>query len=253
MWKLVFKIWRIASDVALGAAATCALTSCLHDEARAAPPPPPPSPPPISKPAKPNRKQASSEYRIEARITSGNRCMVPGVSVNGRGPLQMLADSGAPDVWFPVEDLPALGIARSSLNFRPFGAREGNVAWVTLDSLRIGDFTAHNVEAAISDGKEFDYRLLGMSVLKQGHMEIEGNTCTLTFPRNAAVQSASVDEPRSASLGQCREDALSKLNADSLDRVCWVECFGAPFCRAIPDRQRVSNRLDMDRLIQNAR
>ena len=123
-------------------------------------------------------------------MTAGNRCMVP-VSTNGKGPVDLLADSGSPDMWFPVGDLPKLGIARSGLDFRPFGAREGNVAWVTLDKVQIGDFVARNVEAAIADGKEFHWRLLGMSVLKQGRMEIHGDNCTLTFPRNAAAATAS--------------------------------------------------------------
>jgi predicted aspartyl protease len=122
---------------------------------------------------------------IETRITGGNRCIVQGVSINGRVQADLLADSGAPDMWFPVGDLPRLNIARSGLDFRPFGAREGNVAWVWLDTVRIDDFVARNVEAGIADRKEFHWRLLGMSVLKQGHMEIQGDRCTLTFPRNA--------------------------------------------------------------------
>ena len=121
---------------------------------------------------------------IETSITTGNRCIVPGVSVNGRAQSDLLADSGAPDMWFPVGDLPKLGIARSSLNFSPFGAREGNVAWVTLETVRVGDFVARNVEAGIADGKEFHWRLLGMSVLKQGHVGSEGPSmrkCTLAY------------------------------------------------------------------------
>jgi predicted aspartyl protease len=94
-----------------------------------------------------------------------------------------LADSGAPDLWFNVKDLPQLGIARSSLHFAHFGDREGNVAWVTLTDVRVGEFVTHNINAAISD--KADFRLLGMSVLRQGHMEVQGDTCSLTFPRNA--------------------------------------------------------------------
>jgi hypothetical protein len=176
--------FEILKDILLGAAATCALTSCLADKPAIASTPP--TPPPITRPAPPGRRGNASEYRIEARITAGNRCMVP-VSVNGHAPLDTLADSGAPDMWFPVSDLPKLGIARSTLDFRPFGAREGNVAWVTLPEIKIGEFVARNVEAGIADGKEFHWRLLGMSVLKQGYMEIHGENCTLTFPRNAAV------------------------------------------------------------------
>jgi predicted aspartyl protease len=135
--------------------------------------------------ASPPVKETGRQVVIETRITSGNRCIVQGVSINGRAQPDLLADSGAPDMWFPVGDLPRLNITRSGLDFRPFGAREGNVAWVTLDTVRIGDFVARNVQAGIADGREFHWRLLGMSVLRQGHMEIRGDTCTLTFPRNA--------------------------------------------------------------------
>jgi len=124
-----------------------------------------------------------AEYRVSSKITSNSRCLVR-ASVNGHESLVFLADSGAPDLWFNVKDLPQLGIARSSLHFTYFGDREGNVAWVTLADVRVGQFIAHNINAAISD--KSDFRLLGMSVLKQGHMEVEGDTCSLTFPRNVA-------------------------------------------------------------------
>ena len=126
-----------------------------------------------------------AEFRVSSKINSNNRCLVH-ASVNGHAPLVFIADSGAPDLWFNLKDLPQLGIARSSLHFAPFigDDREGNVAWVTLADVRIGEFVAHNINAAISE--KANYRLMGMSVLKQGHMEVEGDTCSLTFPRNAA-------------------------------------------------------------------
>jgi predicted aspartyl protease len=121
-------------------------------------------------------------FRVASKITTTNRCLTRAY-INGRGPFVFMVDSGAPDVWFHVRDLPALGIDRSSLHFTHFGEREGNVAWVKLADVRVGDFVAHNINAAISDS--FDHRLLGMSVLKQGHMEVQGDVCSLTFPRNA--------------------------------------------------------------------
>ena len=123
-----------------------------------------------------------AEYRVSSKINGNNRCLA-NAYINGHGPFVFMVDSGAPDLWFNVKDLPQLGIARSSLHFSYFGDREGNVAWVTLADVRIGDFVAHNINAAISDKANF--RLLGMSVLKQGHMEVRGDTCSLTFPRNA--------------------------------------------------------------------
>lgn len=123
-----------------------------------------------------------AEYRVSSKINGNNRCLVRAY-VNGHGPFVFLADSGAPDLWFNVKDLPQLGIDRSTLRFSYFGDREGNVAWVTLTDVRVGDFVTHNINAAISDKANF--RLLGMSVLTQGHLEVQGDTCSLTFPRNA--------------------------------------------------------------------
>jgi clan AA aspartic protease (TIGR02281 family) len=111
--------------------------------------------------------------------------MVAGIYVNGRGPFEMMADSGAPDLWFTVGDLPKLGIKKSSLEFKPMEG-EGLVAWVTLPEVRIGDFVAHSIDAAITQRQLPESRLLGMSILKQGHVEVAGDTCTLTFPHNAA-------------------------------------------------------------------
>jgi len=65
----------------------------------------------------------TGEVKISSKITAGNRCMVPGVYVNGRGPFEMMADSGAPDPWFTVADLPKLGIKKSSLDFQPMKVR----------------------------------------------------------------------------------------------------------------------------------
>jgi predicted aspartyl protease len=127
--------------------------------------------------------EGGAEFRVSSKINNNNRCLVR-ASVNGHAPLVFIADSGAPDLWFNVKDLPQLGIKRSSLSFAPFGDREGNVAWVTLADVRVGDFVAHNINAAISDKANF--RLLGMSVLQKGHMEVHGDTCSLTFPRSAA-------------------------------------------------------------------
>jgi clan AA aspartic protease (TIGR02281 family) len=127
----------------------------------------------------------NGEVKISSKITPRNRCIVPGVYVGGRGPFEMMADSGAPDLWFTVGDLPKLGIKKSSLDFHPMEG-EGLVAWVTLPEVRIGDFVARNVDAAITQRQLPESRLLGMSILKQGHVEVAGDTCTLTFPHNAA-------------------------------------------------------------------
>jgi predicted aspartyl protease len=222
-----WRAWQIASDILLGAAATCALNSCLQ-EVHAAPPPPKP---PIVRQTPPVKRGNGSQHRIETQITSGNRCMITGY-VNGRGPLEFLADSGAPDVWLPVGDLPKIGIARSSLSFSWFGPRERNVAWVTLPEVRIGDYVARNVNAAISEGE--DMRLLGMSVLKQGHMEIQGDTCTLTFAANAATQTS-----RSPAVATGNAPAAA-LNLSSVEKAAYDACDNVRCLFAVVDVQLTS-------------
>lgn len=177
MWPLLF--WDSVADIVLGALLALVFMGPVM-----------PPKPPDQHPTKTDSidhvdsftDNGGAEFRVSTKINGNNRCLVHAY-INGHGPLTFIADSGAPDLWFNVKDLPTLGIARSSLHFAPFGDREGNVAWVTLADVRVGDFLAHNINAAISD--KADFRLLGMSVLQQGHMEVQGDTCSLTFPRNA--------------------------------------------------------------------
>jgi len=138
---------------------------------------------------------SGGQVKIVAKITAGNRCMVPHVYVGERGPFTMMADSGAPDPWFTEADLPKLGIKKSSLDFHEMKG-EGPVAWVTLPEVRIGNFVARNIDAAITKRHDPDFPLLGMSVLKQGHVEVAGDTCTLTFPRNATQLAARIKPGR---------------------------------------------------------
>ena len=120
-----------------------------------------------------------AEYRVSAKITDNNRCLVQ-VYVNGHGPFTEIADSGAPDLWFNVKDLPQLGIDRSTLHFSYFSDREGNVAWVTLQDVRIGQFIPHNITAAISD--KANYRLLGMSGPEAGAYGSRGRHLLADLP-----------------------------------------------------------------------
>jgi aspartyl protease family protein len=50
---------------------------------------------------------------------------------------------------------------------------------VTLDTVRIGDITVGNVEAAVLEGSGLDIALLGMSFLKRMQMKRDGDTLTL--------------------------------------------------------------------------
>jgi hypothetical protein len=136
MWPLLF--WDSVLDMAIGAFAIILLMGPIMGE---------------KPPDQPTTKTASidnvetiiddggANFRLASKITDNNRCLVRGY-VNGHGPFVFMVDSGAPDLWFHVKDLPKLGVDRSSLHFASFGEREGNVAWVTLADVRIGEFVA---------------------------------------------------------------------------------------------------------------
>jgi aspartyl protease family protein len=54
-------------------------------------------------------------------------------------------------------------------------------AWrVTLDSVTVGDITAYNVEAVVSQAQGLDVALLGMSFLNRTEMRRDGAYMTLT-------------------------------------------------------------------------
>ena len=109
--------------------------------------------------------------------------LAPG-EINGRPALFML-DTGATEVVIPATLAAALGLARG----QPSQARTANgtitVYRTTLDTLRIGPLTLHNVRASLNPRMRADDDiLLGMSALK--HLELSARDGLLTLRQPAA-------------------------------------------------------------------
>ena len=51
---------------------------------------------------------------------------------------------------------------------------------ITLNTVKVGDVTPHQVDAAVIDGEDMDITLLGMSFLNRLEMKRAGSTLTLT-------------------------------------------------------------------------
>ena len=105
-------------------------------------------------------------------ITTG---VVNGVS------LQFIVDTGATSVLLSSADA-----RRAGINYLAGGrilTQTANgvvpVFTVKLDTLRIGDITVNNLDAAVIEGDKLPLALLGMSFLNRMEMKREGGTLTL--------------------------------------------------------------------------
>ena len=100
--------------------------------------------------------------------------------VNGIS-LQFIVDTGATSVVLPSADA-----RRAGINYLAGGrvlTQTANgvvpVYTVKLDTLRIGDITVNNVDAAVIEGDKLSFALLGMSFLNRMEMRRDGSTLTL--------------------------------------------------------------------------
>ena len=100
--------------------------------------------------------------------------------VNGIS-LQFIVDTGATSVVLPSADA-----RRAGINYLAGGrvlTQTANgvvpVYTVKLDTLRIGDITVNNVDAAVIEGDKLSFALLGMSFLNRMEMKRDGQTMTL--------------------------------------------------------------------------
>jgi len=100
--------------------------------------------------------------------------------VNGIS-LQFIVDTGATSVVLPSADA-----RRAGINYLAGGrvlTQTANgvvpVYTVKLDTLRIGEITVNNVDAAVIEGDKLSFALLGMSFLNRMEMRRDGSTLTL--------------------------------------------------------------------------
>jgi len=100
--------------------------------------------------------------------------------VNGIS-LQFMVDTGATSVVLPSADA-----RRAGVNYLAGGrvlTQTANgvvpVYTVKLDTLRVGEITVNNVDAAVIEGDRLPVALLGMSFLNRMEMRRDGSTLTL--------------------------------------------------------------------------
>jgi len=102
--------------------------------------------------------------------------------INGSAAVQFLVDTGASLVSISVEDARRAGInylaGQRSVTRTASGVAP--VYQVKLDTVKIGDVTLYNVDAAVHTSGQLPMGLLGMSFLNRMEMRRDGAALTLT-------------------------------------------------------------------------
>jgi len=101
--------------------------------------------------------------------------------ING-GAVRFLVDTGATFVVLPVAEAKRLGINYLQGERGRMQTANGVIAAyrVKLDTVKIGDVTVNNVDAAVSGNDAMGVSLLGMSFLNRMEMARDGQSMTLT-------------------------------------------------------------------------
>jgi aspartyl protease family protein len=123
---------------------------------------------------------ASSAQSATLTANAQGHFVVDG-QING-GSIRFLVDTGATAVSLSSGDARRLGIDYSKGQPGLMGTANGTtVAYkVTLASVRVGDIVVNNVEAAVLEGNQMPFALLGMSFLNRMEMRREGQVMVLT-------------------------------------------------------------------------
>jgi len=101
--------------------------------------------------------------------------------ING-GAVRFLVDTGATQVSLSAADASRLGIDYRKGQRALMGTANGTaIAYkVTLDTVRVGDIEINSVEAAVLEGAQIPFALLGMSFLNRMEMRRDGQVMVLT-------------------------------------------------------------------------
>ena len=93
-----------------------------------------------------------------------------------------LVDTGATTIAMSMGEAKRLGISYVNGTRGVSNTANGQVMiyGITLDTVKVGEVTLHQVDAAVIDGAGMNVTLLGMSFLKRLEMQRTGSTLTLT-------------------------------------------------------------------------
>ncbi len=106
---------------------------------------------------------------------------IANAQVNGR-PMRFVVDTGADMIALPASEARRLDIDYRRGQRATMATANGMalVYRVRLDSVRVGNLTASNVEAVVVEGDKLPTALLGMNFLNRMTMKREGDIMTLT-------------------------------------------------------------------------
>jgi aspartyl protease family protein len=123
---------------------------------------------------------ASSTQSATLTANALGHFMVDG-QING-GTVRFLVDTGATSVSLSSADASRLGIDYRKGQPSLMGTANGTaMAYkVTLNTVRVGDIVINNIDAAVLEGNQMPFALLGMSFLNRTEMRREGQTMVLT-------------------------------------------------------------------------
>ena len=95
---------------------------------------------------------------------------------------RFLVDTGATTIAMSTGEAKRLGISYINGPRGISNTANGQVAYyhITLNTVKVGDVTLHQVDAAVIDGEGMDITLLGMSFLNRLEMKRADSTLTLT-------------------------------------------------------------------------
>jgi aspartyl protease family protein len=131
-------------------------------------------------PVKANLPVRLNEHRISADPRGQ---FVTDAEINGSRVSDMLVDTGATAVVLSYEDAAAVGIYPAPADYK-YSATTANgvahIARVTLNQVRVGNLTVHDVDAYVGERGALSNSLLGMTFLsKLGRYEVASGALVL--------------------------------------------------------------------------
>jgi clan AA aspartic protease (TIGR02281 family) len=141
-----------------------------------------PSPSGVSPQMSDPARMADDDHRLVGQLDEGYACYVD-ATVDGV-PFRMLVDTGSDDLAFNSSHLRKLGLNAKRLKYSQSISTSNGIiqsAPIRVHELRIGSFVLHDVPATIDFAAGPDVPLLGMSVIRYMHFEIDRHGCELRW------------------------------------------------------------------------